>query len=87
MAAIGSRLARFAPDYDLFYGEWHIPSSIPVGMTAVLFNMDESLSLEPTRFGPDYWVDIEVRRKSDKMFAPFSRGLGTVLGIRDRLPQ
>lgn len=30
---LATRLARVAPDRDLFYGQWRIPSGTPVGMT------------------------------------------------------
>lgn len=30
---LATRLARVAPDRDLFYGQWRIPAGTPVGMT------------------------------------------------------
>lgn len=80
--AIGSRMARIAPDRDLFYGEWRIPAGTPVGMTAILMHTDEQLYPEPFRFNPDRWMDQEVRRKLEKTFAPFSRGTRMCAGMQ-----
>lgn len=32
---LATRLARVAPDHDLFYNEWRIPAGTPVGMTGM----------------------------------------------------
>lgn len=79
--AIGTRMARVAPDRDLFYDEWRIPAGTPVGMTLVLMHTDEALYPDPFRFNPDRWMDPEAR-KNDKTFAPFSRGTRNCLGMQ-----
>jgi cytochrome P450 len=80
--ALASRMARVAPDRDLFYGQWRIPRGTPVGMTTILMHYDENLYPEPKRFVPERWVDLEVRRKADKTYAPFSRGTRNCLGMQ-----
>ncbi|KAF2967491.1 hypothetical protein GQX73_g6110 [Xylaria multiplex] len=50
--ALGTRMARIAPDRDLLYGHWRIPAGTPVGMALVLMHMDENLYPEPRRFNP-----------------------------------
>ncbi|KAI1397246.1 cytochrome P450 [Hypoxylon fuscum] len=78
---IGSRLARIAPDRDLFYGDLRIPAGTPVGMTTILMHTDETLYPAPLSFNPDRWMDPEARRKMDKTYAPFSRGTRICLGM------
>ncbi|RYP52142.1 hypothetical protein DL768_002692 [Monosporascus sp. mg162] len=78
---VASRLARIAPDRDLVYGKWSIPSGTPVGMTALLMHKNESLYPDPEKFDPERWMDIEARKKADKTFAPFSRGTRICLGM------
>ncbi|RYP19935.1 hypothetical protein DL765_003083 [Monosporascus sp. GIB2] len=51
--AIASRMARIAPDRDLYYGERRIPAGTPVGMTTLLMHLNESLYPEPKHFNPD----------------------------------
>jgi cytochrome P450 len=41
--AIASRMTRIAPDRDIVYGEWNIPTGTPVGMTTLLIHTDEKL--------------------------------------------
>ncbi|KAJ4406179.1 hypothetical protein N0V82_010180 [Gnomoniopsis sp. IMI 355080] len=64
--AIGSRMARIAPDRDLFYGDLRIPAGIPVGMTTILMHTDESLYPEPLCFDPERWTDVDARKSKDK---------------------
>lgn len=78
---VASRLARIAPDRDLFYEKWCIPAGTPVGMTTILMHHDEQLYPDPKSFIPDRWVDPDVRRKADKTYAPFSRGTRSCLGM------
>lgn len=80
--AIGSRMARIAPDRDLFYGDWRIPAGTPVGMTTILMHTDETLYPEPLKFNPDRWMNPEARKKLDRVYAPFSRGTRICLGMQ-----
>lgn len=79
--AIASRSARIAPDRDLMYGKWRIPSGTPIGMTTLLMHTNEKLYPDPMRFNPDRWMDLDARRKYDKIYAPFSRGTRICLGM------
>lgn len=76
---VGTRLARVAPDRDLFYEQWRIPAGTPVGMTALLMHLDEKVYPQPKTFDPDRWS--EDLKPSDKTFAPFSRGTRICLGM------
>jgi cytochrome P450 len=77
-----TRMARIAHDRDLFYANWQIPAGTPVGMTTILMHMDEKLYPDPERFQPERWMDVEVRKKADKTFAPFSRGTRNCGGMQ-----
>ncbi|KAH9906974.1 cytochrome P450 [Xylariomycetidae sp. FL2044] len=79
--AIGSRMARIAPDRDLFYGGLRIPKGTPVGMTGILMHTDEKLYPEPLRFDPERWLDPEAWKGLDKVYAPFSRGTRICIGM------
>lgn len=76
---LATRLARVAPDRDLFYDQWRIPAGTPVGMTVLLMHLNEDVYPQPRTFTPDRWCD-EAKR-SDKTFAPFSRGTRICLGM------
>lgn len=77
--SVGTRLARVAPDHDLFYRQWRIPAGTPVGITALLMHLDENVYPQPKTFNPDRWsMDM---KPSDKTFAPFSRGTRICLGM------
>lgn len=76
---LATRLARVTPDRDLFYGQQRILAGTPVGMTVLLMHMDENLYPEPDTFNPSRWTDGGTR--SDKTFAPFSRGTRSCLGM------
>lgn len=76
---VATRLARIAPDRDLYYQQWCIPAGTPVGMTVLLMHLNEDLYPQPKTFNPDRWTD-EAKR-SDKTFAPFSRGTRICLGM------
>ncbi|KAI0899294.1 cytochrome P450 [Annulohypoxylon nitens] len=78
---IATRMARIAPDRDLFYKEWRIPAGTPVGMTTILMHTDEQLYPEPLSFDPDRWMDRNDRRNADKAYAPFSKGTRMCLGM------
>ncbi|KAK7715831.1 hypothetical protein SLS63_011246 [Diaporthe eres] len=77
---LATRLARLAPDHDLFYDKWRIPAGTPVGMTVLLMHLNEDVYPQPKTFNPDRWSD-EAKR-SDKTFAPFSRGTRICLGMQ-----
>lgn len=77
---VATRLARVAPDRDLFYEDWRIPAGTPVGMTALLMHLDEGVYPDPKTFDPDRWT--EEAKRSDKAFAPFSRGTRICLGMQ-----
>lgn len=79
---IATRSARIAPDRELVYDKWVIPAGTPVGMTALLMNMDESLYPDPKRFDPERWMDPDNRKKTEKTYAPFSRGTRICLGMQ-----
>ncbi|KAJ2987207.1 hypothetical protein NUW58_g4632 [Xylaria curta] len=80
--ALGTRMARIAPDRDLLYGNWRIPAGTPVGMTLVLLHVDENMYPEPRRFNPDRWLNTDGQQKPDKAFAPFLRGTRACLGMQ-----
>ncbi len=50
--ALGTGMARIAPDRDLLYEHWR-SRRCPVGMTLVLLHIDEILYSDPRRFNPD----------------------------------
>lgn len=77
---VATRLARVAPDRDLFYEDWRIPAGTPVGMTSLLMHLDEGVYPDPRAFNPDRWT--EEAKRSDKAFAPFSRGTRICLGMQ-----
>ncbi|KAK4209717.1 putative cytochrome P450 E-class, group I [Rhypophila decipiens] len=79
--ALATRLQRIAPDRELIYDRYRIPAGTPVGMTTLLMHMDERLYPEPHRFEPERWVDPEARKKTEKTYAPFSRGTRICLGM------
>ncbi|CAG8960302.1 hypothetical protein HYFRA_00012376 [Hymenoscyphus fraxineus] len=78
---IATRLQRIAPDRDLIYGEWSIPSGTPVGMTNMWMHLDEKLYPDPMRFDPDRWMDLEARKILERTFAPFSKGTRICIGM------
>ncbi|KAJ4385468.1 hypothetical protein N0V93_009896 [Gnomoniopsis smithogilvyi] len=78
---VATRLARIAPDRDLMYEDWCIPAGTPVGMTTLLMHYDEIVYPEPDKFDPGRWLDVEDRRRFEKVFGPFSRGTRICLGM------
>lgn len=78
---LATRLARIAPDRPLVYDKWTIPAGSPVGMTVLLMHTDERVYVNPKKFDPERWMDMERRKKADKTFAPFSRGTRICLGM------
>ncbi|KAK4172409.1 putative cytochrome P450 E-class, group I [Triangularia setosa] len=79
--AIATRSQRIAPDRDLIYDKYRIPAGTPVGMTVVFMHTDEKLYPDPHKFDPERWVNPETRKKSEKTYAPFSRGTRICLGM------
>jgi cytochrome P450 len=80
--SLATRMARVAPNRDLFYAQWRIPAGTPVGMTTILMHLNEELDPDVKRFAPERWVDADVRKKADKTFAPLSRGSRSCLGMQ-----
>lgn len=78
---ISSRMARIT-DQDLFYNNWRIPAGTPVGMTTILLHTDPKLYTDPMRFNPDRWMEPMANQNSDAVFAPFSSGTRTCLGMQ-----
>ncbi|KAI1773303.1 putative Trichodiene oxygenase [Hypoxylon cercidicola] len=78
---IATRMARIAPDRDLFYKEWRIPAGTPVGMTTILMHMDEKIYPDPHSFDPKRWMEGNERKNAEKAYAPFSRGTRICLGM------
>ncbi|CAG9982715.1 unnamed protein product [Clonostachys byssicola] len=78
--AIATRMARVAPERDLFYENQRIPAGTAVGMTSILVHWDESLYPEPKRFNPDRWIDPSPWKIGDKVFVPFSKGTRDCMG-------
>lgn len=79
---LATRMARIAPDRTLAYGKYSIPPGTPVGMTALLMHWDPNLYPDPKRFEPERWLDLEVRKKADKTWVPFSRGTRSCVGMQ-----
>nr|QED55508.1 TRI23 [Trichoderma turrialbense] len=77
---IATRMGRIAPDRDIFYKEWRIPAGTPFGMTQILMHTDENLYPDPQSFNPERWIDLQLRKKAEKAYAPFSRGTRMCLG-------
>ncbi|KAI1137268.1 cytochrome P450 [Hypoxylon sp. FL0543] len=76
-----TRMARIAPDRDLFYKEWRIPAGTPVGMTTILMHTDENIYSDPHTFNPERWMGRDGRKNAEKAYAPFSRGTRVCLGM------
>lgn len=79
---IATRVARIAPDRMLWYEDKQISAGTLVGMTTLLMHMDPTIYPNPTRFNPERWMDGQVRKKSSKNYAPFSRGSSICLGMQ-----
>lgn len=76
---VATRNSRVAVDRDLVYGDWRIPAGTPMGMTAILIHMDESLYPNPKSFRPERWMGKEAKQQSG--FVPFGRGTRSCLGM------
>lgn len=61
---VATRMARIAPDRDLFYKGWRIPAGTPVGMTTILMHTDEKNYPDPHSFKPERWMDASGVRKN-----------------------
>lgn len=81
---VATRMARIAPDRDLFYKSWRIPAGTPVGMTTILMHTDEKVYPDPNSFRPERWMDDSDFRKNveHKYYAPFSRGTRMCIGMQ-----
>lgn len=80
---VATRMARIAPDRDLFYKSWKIPAGTPVGMTTVLMHTDEKIYPNPYPFQPERWIErSSIRKTADQPYAPFGRGTRMCLGMQ-----
>ncbi|ETS86527.1 hypothetical protein PFICI_00355 [Pestalotiopsis fici W106-1] len=77
---IASRMARIT-NQELYYNNWRIPAGTPTGMTTILLHTDPKLYPSPLRFNPDRWIESPETQSLDAVFAPFSSGTRTCLGI------
>jgi cytochrome P450 len=79
---IATRMVRIAPDRDLVYGNYRIPSGTPVGMTTILMHTDQELYPDPQSFKPERWMDRTGRKNNEEGYTPFSRGTRVCLGMQ-----
>lgn len=80
---VATRMARIAPDRDLFYKSWRIPAGTPVGMTTILMHTDEKTYPSPYVFQPDRWMErSSIHKNAEKPYAPFGRGTRMCVGIQ-----
>lgn len=81
---VATRMARIAPDRDLFYKDWQIPAGTPVGMTTILMHTDEGIYQSPNSFRPERWMDGGGSRKNadHPYYAPFSKGTRMCIGMQ-----
>ncbi|OTA89154.1 hypothetical protein M434DRAFT_79664 [Hypoxylon sp. CO27-5] len=79
--AIATRMARIAPDRDLMYGKFRIPAGTPVGMTLLSMHTDPLFYPDPLRFNPERWTNPDTRNKTNKAYAPFSKGSRNCVGM------
>lgn len=81
---VATRMARIAPDRDLFYKDWRIPAGTPVGMTTILMHTDEETYPDRNAFRPERWIDdIDFRKDLEHhYYAPFSRGTRMCIGMQ-----
>lgn len=80
---VATRMARIAPDRDIFYKNWRIPAGTPVGMTTVLMHTDEDIYPDPYSFQPERWMEEGgVRKNSEHAYAPFSKGTRMCIGMQ-----
>ncbi|KAF2965905.1 hypothetical protein GQX73_g7677 [Xylaria multiplex] len=77
---LSTRLQRVS-EKDLFYGKWRIPAGHPVGMTPLLMHTDNEVHHNAKSFLPERWIDAETRKRSERGFAPFSKGSRICLGM------
>lgn len=80
---VATRMARIAPDRDLFYKSWRIPAGTPVGMTTLLMHTDENTYPKPYLFQPERWLEGSgIRKNADHAYAPFSKGTRMCVGMQ-----
>ncbi|KAG6365865.1 hypothetical protein INS49_000041 [Diaporthe citri] len=79
---VATRMARIAPDRDLFYKDWRIPAGTPIGMTRVLMHTDENIYPNPQFFEPERWMEGSgIRKNAEHAYAPFSKGTRMCVGM------
>lgn len=80
---VATRMARIAPDRDIFYKDWIIPAGTPVGMTTVLMHTDENIYPNPNLFQPERWMEgSSIRKSAEHAYAPFSKGTRMCVGMQ-----
>lgn len=80
---VATRMARIAPDRDLFYKSWRIPAGTPVGMTTILMHTDEKIYPNPYSFQPERWIErSSIRKNAERQYAPFGRGTRMCVGMQ-----
>ncbi|CAF9907147.1 MAG: hypothetical protein HETSPECPRED_007051 [Heterodermia speciosa] len=78
---VATRLARVAPDRNIYFRDWEIPRGTPVGMTSTLIHQNPEIFSQPLEFVPERWLDPKERQRLEKYLVPFSRGSRQCAGI------
>ena len=79
---VATRLARVAPDRNIYFRDWEIPRGTPVGMTSTLIHQNPDIFSQPLEFVPERWLDPKERQRLEKYLVPFSRGSRQCAGIK-----
>jgi cytochrome P450 len=79
---VSTRLARIAPDRNLYFHDWVIPKGTPVGMTSVLIHQNADIFPQPSEFIPERWLDPKEKQRMERYLVPFSKGTRQCLGIK-----
>ncbi|GIC87843.1 cytochrome P450 [Aspergillus udagawae] len=78
---VTTRLPRIAPDEDLQYQHWQIPSGTPVSMSTYFILRDPDIFPSPTEFIPERWLlDPEGLQSLQRYLVPASKGTLGCLG-------
>ena len=77
---ITSRLTRIAPNEDLAFNNYVIPTGTPVGMTSILIHENQTLFPAPKAFKPERWLEPGAQRL-EKYLVNFSKGTRACLGM------
>ena len=79
---VSTRLARVAPDRDIYFQNWRIPKGTSVGMTSTLIHQNADIFPEPLEFVPERWLDPKQKQLLDRYLVPFSKGIRQCAGIK-----